>query len=131
MQPYYGTEGYQPLKDKYGLSAEANATYGYSKGVVPTFYYYEAGAVKDACVYANDGKLTERGDGTYQSLETYYTSERLTNLHYLDNVGIKDITTVQIPEEATITYENSHYWDISYSSSYYDSFLVAFLDTYL
>ena len=131
MQSYYGTDAYQPLKDELGLSEAGNEVYGYGKGVVPSFHYIDKGEIKDACIYANDGALSERGDGNYQSLETYYTEDRLDNLHYLDNVGIKDITTVSIPEEATIKYENSRYWDITYSSSYYDSFLASFLNIYL
>ena len=132
MQPWYGTESYQTLKDTMLLSEEANPTYGFGKGVVPSFHYYEQGALKDACIYANDGALTySETDNCYYAANSYYNEVRLANLYYLDNVLEKDITKVHISSDQVITYENSHYWDITHASSYYDPILKAFLDKYI
>ena len=139
LQPWYPTSSseeekvrYQLFKDQLGLSEIGNATYGFGTGVVPTFHYYETGVLKDACVYANDGALTySESDNCYYAVNSYYNEARLANLHYLDNVLQKDITKVKINAEEVITYENSHYWDITHASSYYDPLLTGFLDTYL
>ena len=138
IQPYYAggsaseeeKQAYQEFKDYYELSEIGNATYGFGKGVVPTFYYYEAGVIKDACVYANDGVLTEN-NGLYHPTGSYYNASRIDHLHYLANVEVSNLTTVDILEEDTATYENNHYWKIEASSSYYNPILEAFLNAYL
>ena len=130
LQLYYRTEDYQAIKDEFELSADANSIYGFEKGVVPTFHHYEEGIIDDACVYANDGALT-LDNGVYHPTNSYYSASRLDHLHYLANVQVSILTTVDILEEDTITYENSHYWKISSASSYYDPILRAFLDAYL
>lgn len=138
MQPYYAGSSaseeekaaYQEFKDHYLLSEAGNATYGFGKGVVPTFHYYEAGLLADACVYANDDALTY-DNGVYHPTGSYYNASRLDHLHYLREVEVSNLTTIEILEEDTVTYENSHYWKISSASSYYNPILIAFLDAYL
>ena len=70
-------------------------------------------------------------DNCYYAVNSYYNETRLSRFHYLDNVLQKDLTKVHINTEEVITYENSHYWDITHASSYYDPLLTGFLDTYL
>ncbi|MCR4879731.1 MAG: hypothetical protein K5906_02105 [Bacilli bacterium] len=125
-------EIYQTIKDKYLLSTVFNETYGFGEGVVPTFQVYEKGELKDMCVYVNDGELTySESEGCYYATSGYYVESRLNHFHYLDNVEVKDLSKVKIPASHTIAYENSHYWDITYSSQYYDPILKGFLNTYL
>lgn len=125
-------QAYQDLKDKYLLSEKNNPTLGFGNGVVPSFQYYEAGVFKDMSVYVNDGALTySDSDGCYYATGSYYNEARINNLHYLDNVEIKDLTKVRINENEVEKYENVSLWDISSSSHYHNLILKGFLDKYL
>ena len=125
-------ETYQEIKDKYLLSTTTNPELGFEQGVVPTFQVYEKGVLKDMSVYVNEGTLTySEADGCYYASNAYYNETRNSKLHYLDNVEVKDLTKVKIAKEEVIEYKNNYYWDISYSSQYYDPILKGFLDKYL
>ncbi|MCD8204472.1 MAG: hypothetical protein LUC16_01405, partial [Coprobacillus sp.] len=76
-------ESYIEFMTRYGLNESGNETYGYTEiGVVPTFQYREKGEIKDAAVYFNDEISYEVDKGYYIS-NSFYSSERISNLKYL------------------------------------------------
>lgn len=116
-------EEYVATKDQFGLSTINNPTYGFGGGVVPTVQYIKDGKVKDMTVYLND--TVELVNDKYVVTDSYYTEERIQNLHYLDNVEVKVIKGMEIPSE---NYHSG--WDKSAASYYHDPILKAFLHTY-
>lgn len=79
-------EQWQKFKDDYGMSTVNNPTYGYDTGYVPTFLLIQGSneGVKylSGAVAFNDS--VEASDGKYVVTNSYYTSERLNNLKYID-----------------------------------------------
>lgn len=122
---------YQALKDKYGLSSTGNSEYGYQQGVVPTTHYYENGILKDASVFFND-TISQREDESYYISDSYYSEERLQNLHYLEGVNFTtclkgmDIQNIYVLH----TQSGQPYWSQSAAAKYHAPLLKAFLDYY-
>lgn len=133
-----GTDGYQPYKNKYQLSAydfdedgnkiEINPTYGYQQGVVPTFQYWKNGVLSDACVYFNDSY--EKKNDKWTITDSYYTNKRVANLKYTSTVLLGNI----IPDEEIqeIKYgEKSYYiWKQDEQAKIHNKLLTSFLDYY-
>lgn len=69
---------WQAIKDEFGLSEEGSATFGYGKGVVPTFQYYNNGRLTDMMVYAND-------EGDWNTLDDGTVTITITGSYYWDN----------------------------------------------
>ena len=124
-------EQYQTLKNSYGLSASGNAAYGYQEGVVPTTHYYENGVLKDASVFFNDA-VTQREDESYYISDSYYSEERLSNLHYLKGVNFTTCLKNMELENTSVLYTQSGkpYWSQSKASEYHTPLFKAFLDYY-
>lgn len=71
----YDAEQWQKFKDDFGLS-EANNPLGHGVGYVPTFQYYENGAIREMMVYFNDGEYITNEDGsTYVIINNSYYSD--------------------------------------------------------
>ena len=136
MQDFYDankdTPTYQAYKDKWQLSEEGNATFGYGKGVVPTTQYYENGELKDACVSFND-TISKVGD-QYIVSESYYSAERINNLSYLKDVKNKILKGLTLDETDCdiIPYNEDVYigWSHESANKYHKPILEAFLKTY-
>ncbi len=126
------TEGfpYDAMKDSCQLTENANETYGYGKGVVPTIQYYEEGSLKDASVFFND-EVAQKEDGSYYISNSFYSEERLTSLHYVDNIETKVLKGMTLPNEDVIKTESGYmFWNQEKAASYHTPLLISFLDTY-
>jgi len=121
---------YDGMKDRCQLSEDSNETFGYGKGVVPTIQYYEEGSLKDASVFFND-EVAQKEDGSYYISNSFYSEERLTSLHYLDNVETKVLKGMSLPNEDVIKTESGYmFWSQEKAASYHTPLLISFLDTY-
>ena len=127
-----GESQYQSLKNRYGLSASSNQTYGYQQGVVPTLQYYQEGVLKDATVFFND-VVSQKEDGSFYVSDSYYTDERLPNLRYLKgfskNSVLKDMKIAA--ENVGQTKSGNYYWMQKDAAKYHTPILKAFLDSYM
>ena len=123
---------YQSLKDYYGLSEEANKTFGYQKGVVPTIQYYENGVVKDTTVFFND-EVAQKEDETFYVSNSFYTEERLVNLSYLKDKSFETVLLNKAitSENVMQTKSGGYYWLQEDAAKYHTPLLEAFLDYYL
>ena len=121
---------YDGMKDRLQLSEDSDETFGYGKGVVPTMHYYEKGSLSDATIFFND-EISQKDDGSYYISNSFYSEERLTSLHYLDNVETKVLKGLALPSEDVIKTESGYaFWEQEKASSYHTPLLTAFLDTY-
>lgn len=98
-------ELYEGFTKKYGLHSEANATYGYKKGVVPMFQYYEEGSLKDSLVIFNDETNKQKDE------DGIVTSVTITNSFYADAPHInktyhatKDESAMSLYRKDTLTF---------------------------
>ncbi len=113
-------EIYQDFKDQYYLSNALNSEYGYDKGCVPTFHYYQNGTLKDAMVYFNDSI----SNGTIT--KSYYSEDRINHLSYTNTV----LNGLNLADEYLNDAKNG--WkNNSKQAEYYNPILIQFLDMYL
>ncbi len=124
-------ENYRKFVNEYFLSNAENTIFGYDRGFVPTYQYWENGQIKDMCVYFND-KISKVND-EYQITRTYYTNKRINNLPFFANLENKNeyILENKVLDENEINiYENSYSWKQEYASKYHNKILETFLQTY-
>lgn len=127
---------WQEFKDNYGLSALNNPQYGFDEGYVPAFYYVDPTSgetfsqkVQDGLVYFNDTISEE--NGTYKVTNSYFSNERVPNLHYLDNYQGEKVLEGKILTSADVNvYENSLTWKQESAAIYYNEYLKLFFDNY-
>ena len=124
LDPYYESENYQLIKEKYHLSYESNNQFGYSNGKVPTVQYYENGILKSACVYFNDVVSYSNEEDYYFISETYYTEERVSALSYLTNEYVLNNKKLQ-KEEVVLPY-----WINSYAAMIHNQIIECFYNYY-
>ena len=124
IDSYYETPQYKAIKDKYQLSEEANNILGYSQGVVPTTQYYENGKLISANVYLNDKVELDNESGKYKVSQTYYTSERVKVLPYLDDNYVLENKIIENEEVV------SGYWLPTYSSIIHNEIIEKFYTKY-
>lgn len=118
---------YQEYKDEFGLSEDGNETFGYGKGVVPTFQYWKKGELADACVYFNDS--VDKVDDKWTITDSYYTKERVANLKYTDEV-LKDKILNELEIDKTYAQYNYYSWLKVSAAKYHNKILESFLDYY-
>ena len=146
MEKYRGTADYQAKKDKYGLSEEGNATYGYNytleyqgadqsivsdvtKGAFPTLHRYKDGQIYDGMVLLNDFPNLVGGE-PYKINTTYFTSERINNIKCIP----ADKKENYILKDKSITKEEFTNWFDSTTNvkfSYHKPMAELFFETYL
>ena len=119
---------YQAIKDNLKLSESTNPTYGFSTGVVPTTFVYKNNQIIDGSVFFNDSLGLEGGKVVVK--ESYYTQARSVNLHYLDNVEVKVLEGLEVPEGDYVAYGNYYFWSQNAANRYHSPLLRAFLDKY-
>ena len=139
MQPYYelqkqqdsSSKPYDNLKEKYQLTENNGNLLGYQQGVVPTIHYYESGELKDSAVFFND-VVAKKDDGTYYISDSFYSEERLTSLHYLNNVQNKVLKDMSISADEVATTPSGYaYWLQEKAAVYHTPLFEAFLDYYV
>ena len=138
LQPYYdiqkttGDEStpYDDIKDRYFLSASANAEFGYQQGVVPTMQYYQKGQLKDATVYFND-VVKQNTEGDYYIHTSFYTQERRNYTKYNKQMlnGVLE-GMVLSEQDVAFTTNGDPYWIQEKAAVYHTPLLHAFLNMY-
>ena len=124
-------EAYQNLKDKFGLSEQGNATFGYQYGVLPTIQFVKNGVIDGASVYFND-EVGKKEDGSYYLSNSYYSEERANNLKYLNNASfITVLKGMGINNGVLENKKGGYYWSQEEASKYHQPILEAFLDYYM
>lgn len=120
---------YVAFMDKHHLSVSSDEKFGYNGGYVPTFQVWEKGELKDASVYFND-TIAEQ-DGKYVLTDSFYSQERITNLHYQASV----LKGMEIPAEQVnvVEYQGTTYvsWDSDSARAAHQPMLESFLNTYV
>ena len=122
---------YQRFKDLYNLSNKFSPEYGYNNGYVPTFQYYERGEVKDASVYFND--TVELVDGELYVTDSFYSAERVGNLHYLDGIKTKYLEGLKLTKDDVDDYTAYGYgymWKAEKANEYHKPLFEAFMKKY-
>lgn len=117
----------------HNLSEASGSEFGYSRGFVPSFQYWEQGVLKDMNVFFND-TLTQDNQGKVHITQSYFTEERKSILKYLDGVQTTVLQGIEIPtEDVTIYPEYGNYvaWNAPAAAKYHAPLLNAFLKTYM
>jgi len=124
-------EEYVTFLREHQMSETGNETYGYSRGFVPTTQYWENGTLIDADVYFNDSLTLN--NGVWKVTSTFFTDDRVTNLHYLDGIATPVLEGLTVAEDdVTISSSNNTEgsWNKDAASVYHNPLLEAFLNTY-
>jgi len=123
-------EQWQKFKDDYGLSTVNNPTYGYDTGYVPTFLLIQGSneGVKylSGAVAFND--RVELQDSKYVVTNSYYTSERLENLQYVDiSVDMKVLKGMELSSNDVNDNGKFVMWKHESAEKYHNIFVERFL----
>ncbi|MBO6280660.1 MAG: hypothetical protein J6M95_03690 [Bacilli bacterium] len=113
---------YQAIKNLYKLSEEGDPTLGYSTGMVPTLQRRRGNEVTDMCVVYNDSVDKEN----LTISQTYFTSERINNLKFLEGTGDKYV--LQGKELSQNEIDN---WRGKTQPSLHDPIAKLFIDYYI
>lgn len=130
---FKGTERYQEIKDKYGLSTKNNTTLGFGDGVMPTLQYIENKAIKDMAVIYND--TVTKADGKYTVTDSYYDENRYTKLSFMSKVTTKVLKGLELTKDDVSEVEYPGYgtyvsWLHDKANTYYKPIFDAFMDSY-
>lgn len=123
VQPYYGTDEYQSIKDGFGMSetdkdGNPNNPYGFGTGVFPFFSYIENGNYASGAVVYND-----RVGSDLVVNNSYYTTERVANLSYTNAV----VKGMQLTENDVSIGEHIT-WNSDSADKVYEGIFNSFLD---
>lgn len=121
------------FKQAYGLGSDNNPKYGYNTGYVPTMLLVHGGESVNyvsGAVYFNDS-VSKDEDGYYIS-DSYYTSERLPNLQYLQNLdsSFRGLTTLKghrLNIDEVEAYGEYYFWKQEEAAKLHDSLMNEFL----
>ncbi len=119
------------FKVDYGLTTDNNPTYGYSTGVVPTFFLVsgnsETTTFHSGAVAFNE--TIEKVDNEYKVSEVYFSNARQSSLEYARN--FPSMEGMKVNANDIIESEKGYRWKQSASSAHYFPRIQAFLDSYL
>lgn len=118
---------YDEIKDKYQLTEKTSKEFGYLKGVVPTFHYYQKGVLKDASIYFND-EISKDELGNYYISNSFYSESRLTSIKYTNK---SLVGTIIDANNIIVTKSGGYFWAQEKAAKYHDPLLKSFLDMYL
>lgn len=122
-------QSYIDFLTAHNINQTSNHPLGYDRGYVPTYQYYQGGVLKDASVFFNDA-ISQKQDGTYYVSRSFYSEERVKNLHYLDKLKENDVYILEgmeIPNEQISEWGT---WNQEDAYVYHAPLLEAFLNTY-
>lgn len=128
------------FKAKYGLAVSATNPLGFDTGYVPTFLYYQNGAIADAAVYDNDSIEANATGGTYKVASSYWDGSRTHEFFSsLKNNEVKNflsegaLQAIPSSDVTPYSYENvtSYMWNHDKAALYHDPLLKGFLDFYI
>lgn len=126
------------FKADYGLAETNNPTYGYGTGYVPSLYLLHGSGdsanpkatFESGITYFND-TVTKDGE-TFTVTSSYFTSERLTNLQFMEGVETKVLKGMNVPtsDMQSIVYKGETYymWKKEAAARYHTPIAKAFLD---
>lgn len=129
IDKYAGTEEYASIKEKLWMTSKTK-DFGYVDGRVPTFQYWEDGAIVDACVYLNDFIAKDTETGIYTISDSFFTAERQSSLSYLEDVETTVLKGKEIPSDQVIEYGGEYYWKTANAVVYHKPLLQAFINKY-
>lgn len=123
IEKYRGTDEYQTIKDKYGLSVAGNPTFGFDTGYIPTFQRIENGQIKDMITVLND-----QGDKETGLVTSYFNESRIANSPMLSSAGFAklDGTTVDvslIKSWGAIDQQKQYEWHLPAIQLYFDTYV--------
>ena len=121
-----GIQSYVDFLADHQMSEVGNQTFGYNRGFVPTTQVWENGRLVDANVYFNDEVTLV--DGNYKVTRSFFTEERLNNIHYDAEVLEGKILS---EDEVIVGEDNSCSWDKDAAAVYHAEYLKNFLKTYV
>ncbi len=124
VQPYYGTDEYQSIKDGFGMSeidkdGNPNNPYGFGAGVFPFFSYIENGIYASGAVVYND-----RVNSELVVIDSYYTTERVASLEYTNAV----VKGKQLTNDDVSIRGEYVSWNHDSADKVYEGILNSFLD---
>jgi hypothetical protein len=128
------------FKAKYGLAKSATNPLGFDTGYVPTFLYYQNGAIADAEVYDNDSVEANADGTTYKLSSSYWDGSReheffssLKNNEVKNFISEPALQAIPAADVAGFTYQNATYymWNHDKAAVYHDPLLKGFLDYYI
>ena len=123
IEKYRGTDEYQTIKDKYGLSVAGNPTFGFDTGYIPTFQRIENGQIKDMITVLND-----QGDKETGLVTSYFNESRIASSPILSTAGFASLdgTTVDaslIKPWGSIDQEKQYEWHLPAIKLYFDTYV--------
>jgi len=127
IQKYRGTDLYQPIKDKYGLSnTEFNPVFGYESGMIPTFQRWKDGHIFDMITVLNDQL------GENHTFSSYFTEERVSASPMLSQFGNQYVLNGKEVEEKYIAHKGDiEYLPQSSQEIFHNPIVELYLSTYV
>lgn len=125
------TLAYTEFCATHNLSNTFSEDYGYGKGYVPTFQYYERGELKSSCVYFND--LVEKVDGQYKVTRSFYSEARRIKLDYAKSVTNNVLQGLILSEDDVQDLTSLGYgyiWKHESADKYHKPLFEAFMNKY-
>ena len=110
------------------LSNTYSEEFGYGKGYVPSFQYYERGEVKSASVYFND--TVEMVDGQLKVTTSFYSAKRRVNLDYASSVKVNVLEGLTLSANDVTKYGEKYYWNHDSANKYHKPLFEAFMNKY-
>ena len=122
---------YKEFCDTHLLSDTFSDDFGYGKGYVPTFQFYESGELKNACVYFND--KVEMVEGELRVTRSFYSAKRRVNLDYASSVKVNVLEGLKLTAEDVDDYTAQGYgyvWKHESANKYHKPLFEAFMNKY-
>ena len=113
------------------LSDTFSTDYGYGKGYVPTFQYYERGELKSSSVYFND--KVEMVDGQLKVTTSFYSAQRRVKLEYASSVTTNVLEGLTLTADDVDDYTSLGYgyvWKHESANKYHKPLFEAFMNKY-
>ena len=122
---------YKEFCDTHLLSDAFSEDFGYGKGYVPTFQYYERGELKNACVFFND--KVEMVDGELRVTNSFYTAQRRVNIDYASSVKTNVLVGLKLTADDVYDLTASgkgYFWKHESAIKYHKPLFEAFMNKY-
>ena len=122
---------YSEFCGTHNLSNAFSSDFGYGKGYVPTFQYYERGELKSASVYFND--QVEKVDGEFKVTRSFYSAQRRVKLEYASSVTTNVLEGLTLTADDVDDYTSVGYgyvWKHESANKYHKPLFEAFMNKY-
>ncbi len=122
---------YKEFCDTHNMSNVFNQDFGYDRGFVPTFQYYERGELKSASVYFND--KVEMVNGQLTVTQSFYSAMRKPKLDYASSVKTNVLEGLTLTADDVDDYTAQGYgyvWKHESANKYHKPLFEAFMKKY-